>query len=355
MGGFTIFPHLPTEIRLRIWLFSVGDEAEICLPWPNNVPSSFHAYTNPLYTLPCQPLTVDVAFPVAMHVCREGRRVVQDSRRSGVFFRQSQAAGCPTPFRHFQPELDILYLGNHGIFFMDMFVWPECSVFDSSTRPYDEGQQSEFRKFLGTLLLTRRFAVDAASIPRNCRMIKDFFTRVWSCTDPPRPPSFGLCYVVPTTKNLTEMEHDKVHATFVPPGRRCRLASIRKSDWGGVLVPTHNMRTNPPQTLEKLVTQTVQEIKTVEGFWGMGAGGKVDGPEIVDIIDLTAGTFLEYQRDGTWTEACASRMYSTDKTYIPEPLLAERPDPEVQRVHDADIELRLVPWDDGNYTDYSDE
>ncbi|KAM3434935.1 hypothetical protein NHJ13734_005793 [Beauveria thailandica] len=355
MGGFTIFPHLPIEIRLRIWLFSVpDDEAEICLPWPGSVPNSLYAYTNPLYTLPCQPLTVDVVFPVAMHVCREGRSVVQDSQRSGVFFRASQAAGCPTPFRHFRPELDVLYLGDQGIFFMDMFVWPENSVFDSA-RPYDRGQQSQWRKFLETLKLTRRFAVATTNIPGNCRMIKEFFTRVWTFNDPPRPLRFEFCYVVPTTKNITEMDPDNVHAAFVPPGRRCRLVNIRESDWGGILVPTNNMRSNPPQTLKKLVTQTIGEIRAVQEGRGLGARRKVDGPEIMDIVDVTAGTFLEYQHDGSWTEVCATRMYSSEKMYIPEPLLAERPDPEVQRVHDADIELRLVPWDEGNDTDYSDD
>lgn len=64
----------------------------------------------------------------------------------------------------------------------------------------------------------------------------------------------------------------------------------------------------------------------------------------MDIMDVSAGTFVEYQRDGTWTEACAARMYSIEKMGLKEIALDERPDPEVHRVHDADVELRLVRW-----------
>lgn len=53
---------------------------------------------------------------------------------------------------------------------------------------------------------------------------------------------------------------------------------------------------------------------------------------------------MEYQRDGTWTEVCADRMYD-DGMMILEIPPEERPDPEVQRVYDVDVELRLARCD----------
>lgn len=329
------FSKLPVEVRLKIWLHSVpDDETEVCLPWPFNVPNTAHTGGDPLYELPCQPLTVDVAFPVAMHVCREARSAIQDSRRSGVRFRMSEEAGCPAPFRCFRPELDILYLSHEGIWFMDMFLWPECTIFETIENMNNPEIWGQFTAFLGALRLARRFALPAGFVPQFSRKIEEFFSKLSRLSKSYRTPrqlTLGLCYVVATTRNITEMDPEDVHAIFVPPTRRCRLAAIAEHDWDKVLVATDNIRSNPPQNLRKIIEETVNDIRS----------GGLLAP--MDTINVTAGTFVEYQRDGTWGEACASRMYPREKmemSSIVEIAPAERPNPEIKRVQDAGFEFQ---------------
>lgn len=87
-------------------------EPEVCLMWPVNL---CERYEGPESTMPSQPFVVDTAFPVAMHVCRESGALVQNSTLSGVLFRSSTLAGCPVPFRHYDPELDTMYWGSENI------------------------------------------------------------------------------------------------------------------------------------------------------------------------------------------------------------------------------------------------
>ncbi|KAJ3472718.1 hypothetical protein NLG97_g10767 [Lecanicillium saksenae] len=74
-------------------------------------------------------------------------------------------------------------------------------------------------------------------------------------------------------------------------------------------------------------------------------------PELMDTVKVTAATFEEYRPGGTWVEGCARRMYHSRKVSCrPEIPLQERPNPELERVHDVDIEFRPVPiaLDDDN-------
>lgn len=97
---------LPIEIRHMIWLSSISaDEPEVCLLWPV-VLHERHGLDALKFA---QPLLVDTGFPVAMHVCRDSRAVLQSQKLSGLRFRASSAAGCPSPYREFQPALDTLY------------------------------------------------------------------------------------------------------------------------------------------------------------------------------------------------------------------------------------------------------
>ncbi|OAA59253.1 hypothetical protein ISF_06188 [Cordyceps fumosorosea ARSEF 2679] len=107
-----------------------------------------------------------------MHVCREARYAVQDRVR----FRASHAAGCPTPFRCFWPELDVVYLGSQGIYLMHLFVWPDSRVFDSSSLEPSRERDELLRRLLQTLLRTRPFA--AAAVPGHAVMIKEVFSAV---------------------------------------------------------------------------------------------------------------------------------------------------------------------------------
>ncbi|KAJ3472084.1 hypothetical protein NLG97_g11302 [Lecanicillium saksenae] len=61
-------------------------------------------------------------------------------------------------------------------------------------------------------------------------------------------------------------------------------------------------------------------------------------------IAIDAKVFVEYQPDGSWTEVCAQRMFyaaghAYSSEYIP---MNERPDPELVRVHDTDVEFAPV-------------
>ncbi|KAK8141660.1 hypothetical protein G3M48_010105 [Beauveria asiatica] len=154
-----------------------------------------------------------------------------------------------------------------------------------------------------TLLMTCWFAVAAASMPGLEQIVKTFFAKTWACSEPLKQTGLELCFVVPTTKDLGEMHPDDVHARFVPPGRRCRLTSINRRDWGGILVPTDTARSKPLHTLEAVVTESVKGIRAAE--------------EVRHIED---------------------RMYN-DEMLIVEIPPEERPDPEVHRIHNADIEL----------------
>lgn len=101
-------------------------------------------------------------------------------------------------------------------------------------------------------------------MPGQDEMVRSFFSKVWAYAEPPKPTSFELCFVVPTTKDLNEMSPDDVYVNFVPPGRRCRLASLDKCDWGGVLVPTDTVRSKPLRTLEAVVTDSVKGMRAAE-------------------------------------------------------------------------------------------
>ncbi|KAI1872386.1 uncharacterized protein JN550_004105 [Neoarthrinium moseri] len=86
--------YLPCELRAMIWnRVEQEDIQEVCILLADHDQRRVLA-----------PLTVDTAFPVLMHVCRESRA----SAAARTRFRFSPAARIRTPFRRFRPELDIL-------------------------------------------------------------------------------------------------------------------------------------------------------------------------------------------------------------------------------------------------------
>lgn len=347
MDHFPLFPNLPTEIRLQIWRYSMpdDDEPEVCLLWPSNVPG-YHAASalaehEPLYELPCQPLTVDVAFPVGMHVCREARSVMQDSRRSGVRFRASEAAGCPTPFRWFRPDFDVLYLGHDAIWLMEWVAAPGSTALEAAEPETEAGKL--YSQLMATLSRTRQFAVPASLETRFRRIIARFLSFLFQQADDPEQLSFELCLVVPATHGLAERDLMSVHAAFAQPGRRCRLAFIDRDRWNAILVPRdQNVRRPPPQRLDTLANVVAETEASLPASWLHRALNDGLGTALLDAVTVAAATFEEYQPDGTWCETCADRMYHSWYTELsgPEIPLHERPDPEVVRVNDADIEFR---------------
>src|SRR4051812_46887273 len=100
------FDNFPLEIKQAIWqlaLHAAGDEPEVCIVWPLKV-SSWFTTSNPLL--------VDTAFPVLMHVCGQWRDFVLSSFQrpsSPVKFLFSHQPNCQVLFRHFRASTDVLY------------------------------------------------------------------------------------------------------------------------------------------------------------------------------------------------------------------------------------------------------
>ncbi|KAF0320191.1 hypothetical protein GQ607_012612 [Colletotrichum asianum] len=95
---------LPPEIRAMVWKFSLPDDVpEVCVFQKPSI------YATSVFST----LVVDTAFPALVHVCRETRYFVFNTKISGITFRYSDLAGCDTPYRPFRNELDTL-LNAHG-------------------------------------------------------------------------------------------------------------------------------------------------------------------------------------------------------------------------------------------------
>ncbi|KAI1206470.1 uncharacterized protein F4807DRAFT_439306 [Annulohypoxylon truncatum] len=102
------FSDLPFELRIMIWELVLPDKKqEICIPWPLQEEAPPDAFIRPPRSPRkfLEPFLVDTDFPVLMHVCRESRGFAIARTR----FRHSLVAGCPVPFRAFDPDLDIMY------------------------------------------------------------------------------------------------------------------------------------------------------------------------------------------------------------------------------------------------------
>lgn len=331
---------LPIEIRHMIWLSSIlDDEPEVCLLWPV-VLHERHGLDALKFA---QPLLVDTGFPVAMHVCRESRVVIQSEKLSGLRFRASSAAGCPVPYREFRPALDTLYWGGENL----------------------EGVVAP----LGDMLVTAR------DIP-VLELVESLAIELRWGMNPPdavgthRPLFFPalrtLSLVLPdSTSSMT----GRLRRGFRQPARRCKLRRISAEEGAGIKVCPGvlmgNERDEPaevPLVPEGLSTArgclTIDEESTGEVLRiELNVGGGDDTDTVVYAVEpeLIAQTFVEYQKDGSWKEICAERTFVEfgemvrSGAYVP---LAERPDPREVRVNDIDGAFDVV-YDAGDASDDS--
>ncbi|KXX82581.1 Sodium/hydrogen exchanger 2 [Madurella mycetomatis] len=81
------------------------DEPEVCIPQYEGLRLRHTGE-------PLEPMVVETAFPVLMHVCRESRAFVL--HHSQVCFHFSEEAGCYVPARPFRPELDTVFLDQNA-------------------------------------------------------------------------------------------------------------------------------------------------------------------------------------------------------------------------------------------------
>ncbi|KAK7927325.1 hypothetical protein PG985_004323 [Apiospora marii] len=102
------FNRAPREVKEAIWKLALpDDEPEVCVMWPLR----FQGLSQIV-----EPLLVDTAFPVLMHICREWRAFVL-SPSSGVRFHRSRLAGCQVPYRPYRPEMDAFFVSSSNAMF----------------------------------------------------------------------------------------------------------------------------------------------------------------------------------------------------------------------------------------------
>ncbi|KAI0900127.1 hypothetical protein F4806DRAFT_455079 [Annulohypoxylon nitens] len=188
------FHDLPYELRIIIWELSLPEDTqEVCIPWPMQEEEATEIPLPGLISRRkfLEPFLVDTAFPVLMHICHESREFAKSRLR----FRHSLVAGCPVPFRAFDPELDIMYYSR---------VRPPIGR--------DDGKWGDFPDGL------RHLAVDLHTL----RDGRDFFEVFQSHY---HLQTITCVLPAPGAIVLTA-------ARFRPPFRRCRLVPVEQPTGG---------------------------------------------------------------------------------------------------------------------------
>lgn len=353
MSSFPLFPHLPPEIRLSIWLFAVpADVSEVCLPWPSAAPLSTERGAQPADFLPVLPLTVDTGFPAAMHACREARAVLRDTRRSGVRFRASRLAHCMVPFRVFRPDLDVLYLDLNSYLHLDYaYGYDIAPMAGRVSRALIAEAKRVVNGFVETLSSVKRLAVPIRlallwdSVRLDVIVAAYFFE--WGPLD-------QLIFVFPCS-SAPDDDDDKdddgdsnpasisvrrggcrdlpLPQWFMPPGRRCRLMPVPAlEDDQNILITT--VRSSPR-------TYTAPEA-LAEARRRFAAALDENAIKSSEDLQITAGVFVEHQCDVTWREVCRERQYS-DRDRLEVIPARRRANPEMVRVQDADLDPQFEP------------
>lgn len=325
----TDFNTLPSEIRQAIWQFTIqDDEPEVCLCWPTMPSRPLESLAD---SVPQLPLTVDTAFPVAMHICRESRAVIQ-SPRSGIRFRASEAAGCRVPFRLYRADLDALYLSAQWMHLFLLYrhlahIWTAVQ-----TGPDVEALKTWYAILLsaGWIAIEGRHGVYYdEDILRLRRASQGLLTDGDMYPDVTRREK-RLSYVVPSSRyDENDMDYD---VKFKEPGRRCKLVTLSEEAQNTVRVYTDKSQScDLPWSLPLAIKRLRNSVLgwEEEGF---------QGPFFADDpLKILPQTFVEYQPDGTWSEVCQDRLF---KEQPGTPVsVQERPDPETVRVMDAEIEF----------------
>lgn len=322
------FGDLPYELRLQIWVLTIPeDEEEVCLCWPGDLPG-YTALLGPLNDIPVLPLTVDTGFPVAMHICRESRAIAQNTRLSGTRFRPSHVARCMTPFRRFRPELDVLYLDQDSVWHLNLFTAPDETRYVGA----QPREKKRFEDFMDVLRGVKRLAV-AADLMLNNDVLYTVYMFLWEHIE--TPEHFSV--VIPSSSPLAA-KHMHGMGSFTPPGRRCRLVACPLTENGGALMPYPRQRNEVVPACE-VAAKVRQELRRMSD--DEGPEQQMLERQMLEHMGVHLRVFTEYQRDGSWQEVCANRMYhqtvySFSRRFVP---LERRPNPELVRVHDADVEF----------------
>ncbi|KAJ3477083.1 hypothetical protein NLG97_g8936 [Lecanicillium saksenae] len=326
---------LPKEIREAIWLLSIPEEEpEVCLLWPVVLHERYEGQRGVQAT---QPLLVDTAWPVAMHVCSDSRSVMHNQKLSGLLFRDSSSAGCLVPYRAFRPELDTLYWGGES--FEAMMTGPGAISRTVAAMPVLASIQS--------LALELRWACNEPSVLLSSR---------------PRyfPALRTIAVVLPSSKGSAVVDH---RMGFRQPARRCKLETISPEVGSEITVRTNvvilelggdNLEVPlSPEAIDLVMSGlriTKSDVNKFITHHFLAANG-IDTDLVVSAYepDVIAQTFVEYQTDGSWKEVCSQRTFLEfgemvrSGPYVPYDL---RPDPTQVRVNDIDGTFDVV-YDSG--------
>ncbi|CEJ87052.1 hypothetical protein VHEMI04287 [[Torrubiella] hemipterigena] len=339
--AFHQFSRFPREIREAIWQHTVYYESEVCLCWPSNTCRGYPegAGANSLNHSPQLPLTVDTAYPVAMHVCHESRVTVQRPS-SGIRFRASQAAGCPTPFRRYLPELDILYFSEGAASVLRIGERLSKAARTVQQKLVDAAWHDILKKAKWIALEGRWFTFhywDLQMLMETDDWWDDNHVRTERSHELQKRLSFVMAGSTPMEPSPRHFER------FKAPGRRCKLVNLTAEEVAKIRViidPNGGALDIGPQELSVAIDLTRKYI-----FHG---GTWEEGDPIWwrdDDLEIVSQTFVEYQTDGTWKEVCQQRMFSRNDLETSPPILVEdRPDPEVIRVIDTEISSEL--WEE---------
>lgn len=268
-----LFTRLPLELRQCIWQFSMpGDEPEVCVPGPQSLPVRKG-------DAPGEPMVVNTAFPVLMHVCREWRDYTLHHIKAR--FRFSAAAGCSVPFRPFRPELDTMY-------------WTA------------EVQQAIFAPMYGNVFDDWLPQVQHLALPASTVFSG---LNITDCII-----SFAQKLQSVSVVFADSSDDNWVQTKFQEPARRCRLRPIEGDrarnmtvvldTWGGGdpedRVPLEEFFSVYREELDRSGTSSIE--------WAENYAGQAWSIELGSFAPLRccSCTFLEWC-EGEWVELCGQR------------------------------------------------
>ncbi|KAH9884744.1 hypothetical protein F4778DRAFT_762473 [Xylariomycetidae sp. FL2044] len=302
----TSFDQLPAEIKQDIWQRALpDDEPEVCIVWPLR---DAQLRVGQL----AEPMVVDTAFPVLIHVCREWRYFVLDPLRPRVKFRFSPQAGCMVPYRDVRFDIDALYLSifNHPMA-TDSFA--------------DSDPEIKF----ATLNKVRHLALDWVA---------------WSCASNWLPQ-----LIFRGTKDLVKLSvvfpssRKPIWEWFQAPARRCKLRSVEApNELQGQIESLINEGRGHLEFEAPFAWQSEMDFHTLTlkehcSDWFVGSAWDKENEKMC--FENEAAAFICYARadDGheTWVEGCEERLLGPSRSQNP-PVPEQRPHPGEFRVNDLD-------------------
>lgn len=273
--AFPLFNDLPLELRQLVWHFSLpADEPEVFLLRMAHLTTEDD---------PSEPMTVDTAFPVLMHVCRESRDWVL--QHSGTRFRSStEAGGCEVvaPFRRFLPELDTMYWDRD----VQERLW---AVMYTNTN---------VSSWLSQLL--------HVAIPGNTTSSTMSLT---DCIISFCPELRSLSVVFPDSR-----DDNRVGTVFVAPERRCQLRQITPDQARTITVVCDTWADPEDRTTLKCFLDVfcgdldwhgASSIGWIDNYVGKPWSTTTDSFENLRIF---GSTFVEWRR-GEWVEVCGESIH----------------------------------------------